>query len=237
MTGRREGAIVLFVAGFLLAGAWLTSSARLPLYDGIRLPAQPYRYLQPPAGIQNPGPPTSGSATFDVSNGRWTSQYVSTKERPPQAEVILDDGAVEIPHGAKRITVGVMAVPPPSQPDDGTTDGNVYRVSVVADNGAPVTLRKGKVTVNLRATRIHGAPVIEEYVKNHWVHLQTGQYIGIALYGASARGLGDFVIVHLGPVSRSSPIDPYLPFIVIGALILAVAGITPLALQFIRRRR
>jgi hypothetical protein len=171
-----------------------------------------------------------------VSNGKWLYQAVNTAERPPQAGVILDDNAVIVPPGARRITVDVHAVNPPAMPQDGPVEGNVYSIAATADNGAPVRLRKGKTTINLRAIRIHGTPVIEEYAGGRWIHLQTGQYIGIALYGGAADSLGDFALVVPGPIPHPVSGSSYLPYIVIAAIILAIAGLVPLAVLFVRRR-
>lgn len=237
MTARSAGRLTLVVAAFLLVLAWSTSIARLPLYDGIQLPAQPYRYLNPPRGVHNPGPPTSTSQSFGVSTGKWLYQAINTSERPPQCGVILDDNAVIVPAGARRITVSVHAVNPPSLPQDGPVEGNVYSITATADNGGPVRLRKGKTTINMRAIRIHGTPVIEEYTGGQWIHLQTGQYIGIALYGGAANSLGDFALVVPGPIPHAVSGSSYLPFIVIAAIILVVAGLAPLVLLAVRRRR
>jgi hypothetical protein len=243
VSARRGGPLTLLVAVLLLVAAWSVSVVRLPLYDGIQLPAQPYRYLHPPPGVKNPGPPRSASQTFNVANGKWVYQIVNTPERPPQAGIILDDGAVVVPPGAKRITIRIQPVVPTTPPPDGEVDGNVYRITAVADNGRPVNLLKvkpgkqGKTTVNLRATRLHGRQVVEQYANGRWIHLQTGQYIGIALFGGGATSFGDFALVIPGPVSHPAPLNPYIPFLVIAALVLAVAGLVPVVLHVVQQRR
>ena len=132
------------LAGALLVGvAWLVAPpGSPPLYDGVQGPAQAYLYLQPPAGYHQNGTPNRASRVLPVTNGSNGAGFVNTEETPPQAQVLVADGALSHPAGARSITLTVTPVAPPAPVPAslGTQTGNVYQVTATADVPGPVAI-------------------------------------------------------------------------------------------------
>src|SRR5579884_435087 len=85
----RGPTLALLAAGSLLLTIWLLLPASSPpLYDGLILPPEPYRYLHPTAReAQENLPPLSKVAHIPVQNGLVAMRVVHTGEKPPQVEV------------------------------------------------------------------------------------------------------------------------------------------------------
>jgi hypothetical protein len=133
---RRRVAVALAT----LATAWIAVPAAVPLYDGINFPDEPYRYVVPPAGYQKTPKPLSAKGSSSVAES--TNQdtiYVNTDEQAPQVNVVIPNRLLAAPATARTVTVSVVPLAPDRQPAKGAIDGNVYRVSAVADPAGPVT--------------------------------------------------------------------------------------------------
>ena len=86
----RRSLRILLTGAVLIAAVWLLHPLGAPpLYDGAAGPNEAYRYLNPPAGHTQQGPPTSASTNLAVSGGSSAAGYVSTSEAPPQAQFLV----------------------------------------------------------------------------------------------------------------------------------------------------
>jgi hypothetical protein len=130
VTGRARRLLLAVVA---LAVAWVAAPGAVPLYDGISVPDEPYRYVAPPAGYRHTAAPLSAKASVAVSDGtNATTLYVNTDEQAPQVAVVIPGRLVTVPAAARSLTVAAVPLAPDRQPAKGTIDGNVYRVSASA---------------------------------------------------------------------------------------------------------
>src|SRR5439155_4166827 len=100
------GGLLLLVAAARLSPTW-----HRPLYDGVVF-EDPYRYLQPPAG--KPGNPTSVSDTLALDQGVSPQLYSGTLEQPPQAQMIADRDAFQLPAGTTSIKATIQPIKPPA---------------------------------------------------------------------------------------------------------------------------
>jgi hypothetical protein len=228
------GLASLLVAFVMLAGVWLAlPQLAPPLYDGIQLPPGPYRYLNPAPGQK--GSPTHAHQLLPLVNHRVLLTVISTREQPPQARLTLQDNAFKIPPGVSSLTVTIRPVPPPATAPAGTIQGNVYAFGATAKNGAALSLRPGGANVDLRGTGGRVKPVIEEYIGGRWEPLPTGQFLGILIFTATARQLGDFALVVPGAAAGSGV--SLLPFLIIAVLVIALAAIGAYLLTASRQGR
>ena len=225
-------AILLCAAGLLALTQSLSHLPAPPLYDGLSLPPEPYRYLQPPAGFHSKAP-TSAQDSFPVSGRESPDMFVSTTESPAQARLILDPGAVHLPPSVTQVKLAIRPVLPESEPEDGTIEGNIYRITLTANTGAGLSLKK-KAHIQLRGTNPPGFPVIEQYTGGHWIRLQTGKFIGVVIYSADASSLGDFALVRPGAVSHKSGVS-FLPYLIIGGIVIVLVAVLLLLVRLSRR--
>jgi hypothetical protein len=232
MVDRRLGGIVLTAAGLALCLLrFLLPLGSPPLYDGILLPPEPYRYLHPtPKQARNNLPPTSARATVPAQNPPYIS--IATAERPPQAGVVLTGSAFRVPPGIRQVTITVRAVSPPPLPRGLTLAGNVYAIRATA-NGRPVSLRPGHASVILRAVSNYAHPVMEEYSAGAWRALHASPGYNIATWGAQLTAFGDVALMVHGK-SLHSPGPPFAPLLIAGLVTVLVVA---LALILLRRSR
>ncbi len=186
------------VAGSLLAVFWATREwgAGPPIYDGLPLQTEPYRYLQPSPGQATTAPPTSGSENVKPSI-QGLPFIANTNESPPQAELQADPNALAIPPSVPSLTITITPVPPAVPIPNGRLDGNSYRMAITVPGGAPVGVLPGKhVTVFLRGTGVNGKTVIDRFSAGRWSQLST-QAPGTGFHAADSDQLGDFALVLL----------------------------------------
>jgi hypothetical protein len=195
---QRLGLVTLGAAFVLLALVWVVrgSHAGPPIYDGLPLQTEPYRYLQPPPGQATTAPPTSASENVKPSN-LGLPFIVNTNESPPQAELQADPDAFAIPPSTPNLTITITPVSPAAPIPNGRLDGNVYRMSVTLPGGAPVVVRPGKhITVFLRGTGALGKTVMDRFSDGRWTSLVT-TLPGSGYHAADSDRLADFTLVLL----------------------------------------
>lgn len=222
--------VLAIPAAVLLAG-WITGvfDSAPPIYDGIALPVEPYRYLQPPPGLATTAPPSAASETISLPEAAGAQTVeLTTSENPPQATVIFSTGAFDAPVG-ERIVVRVAPVPPPVRPRRGDIDGNDYEVTATGPGpGGPLTdlrLRPGQVvTVALRATGAPGRPTLDHLDRGVWRSLATTQVPG-AEYSVSTGLLGQFSLVIPPGSAGGGGGSGVITGAVAGGAILLLAGI------------
>jgi hypothetical protein len=197
--------------------AWLTLAAGLgllvlfgargvaqpPLYDGVVV-EDPYRYLDPAAG--GPGHPSSVSDTLAPDAGVSPSIYSGTLENPPQAQLIIDRDALELPAGTTAIKVAIEPIVPPAAPVASglSLGGNVYRFTITNQAGTALTLRSGKTaTVVLRAPNGVTSGILARFADGKWSPLAT-QNAGLPdMFAANPPSLGTYVVT-IGAAASSS---------------------------------
>jgi hypothetical protein len=197
---------------------WITLAAGLLLIVAVQLPARhvatalddgvvtedPYRYLQPPTGAL--GNPSSGTVTGQVSGGSVSQLFVATSEVPPQAQVIAEQGALVLPDGATSVTMSIEPIAPSSPPTAGRIAGNVYRILVTDQKGAPVTIRPGSlVTLVLRGDRPPTNGTIAQYVSNSWETVPSDIGGLPDLFSTNITSFGDFAVIDSAAPQSASP--------------------------------
>ncbi|MDP9250604.1 MAG: hypothetical protein M3O78_04465 [Chloroflexota bacterium] len=200
----------------LAAGLLLMVVVQLPahhvataLYDGV-VTEDPYRYLQPHNGAL--GNPTSATVTAAVSGGAVGQLFAATDEVPPQAQVIAEQGALVLPDGAKTVTMSIRPVAPASLPSTGRLSGNVYRILVTDQSGAPVTIRPASlVTLVLRGDRPPTNGTIAQYVAGSWETVPSDIGGLPDLFSSNITSFGDFAVIDSAALQSPSAVASAAP--------------------------
>jgi len=203
----RAGAALLCGAALLGTAWWLSPPAAPPLYDGLVLGDDPYRYLSPPPDYRSTPPPTSARLVLRVRHGRAPAFTLSTTETPPQAQLTGTAGALGAPSGATSVVATLVPVKPPAPAPHGQRlDGNVYRFRALAA-GVPVGLAPGAtVIIALRGTGTSGQPTLVLYDGHAWSRRPTVQTGTPDDYAAIIGATGDIALVlPLGGPTSSGP--------------------------------
>jgi len=134
---RRAGARVavgLLAAG-LAAATLAHSRGAPPVYDGIIVPPEPYRWESPPPNLRAGNkPPLSGESTLSISNGQVVGGTVRTGDG--QVVFYLGVGAFKAPAGSTSVMCTITPDPnPPALPAGVDLRGNVYRIACTARPG------------------------------------------------------------------------------------------------------
>ena len=208
----------------------------VPLYDGF-IVSEPYRYLHP-ADADQPDDPTSASSTEDVEGAESPVFAIATDEQPPQAQLIAQSDAFELPPGTTQLAISIEPIDPPALPTSGSIAGNAYRFAVATQAGAPVAAKPGCeacLSLVLRApdTVIDGT--IAHFEGGAWVLVETFHAGTVALFQANPATLGDFAVITgeaSGPGGSTGGLDPLL----FGGIALALFFAAVVGLFWYRRR-
>lgn len=236
MNGRAR----LLLALVALPLAWLLAPGAVPLYDGINVPDEPYRYVVPPAGYKHTPKPLSAKASVDVADGSNASTiYVNTDEFAPQVAIVLPRRLVAVAGTARTVTVAVAPVAPDRQPSKGSIDGNVYRVT--ASPGASWAPPSGDAVtesqITMRATT--GRRPIPSFVyrsapTQSWRVVHT--YVsGNDIYSTQFAGFGDYALAF-GAVASASHAGA-LPWVLSGVALVVLAAGVVVAVRLSRRHQ
>ena len=241
MTRRARAGWLTIAAGVLL----LVAAARLspvwhgPLYDGVVV-EDPYRYLEPPPG--KPGNPTSVSDTLTLDQGVSPQLYSGTLETPPQAQMIADRDAFQLPTGTTSIKASISPIKPPAPIAEGRISGNVYRFSVVNQAGADLSLLPGTtITIVVRAPNNVANGTLIHFNGTSWDRVPTDNGGLMDLYATNATVLGDYAVLVSGaqtpepsgqappsfsigptPSATPGPTGGQTPWLVIGLVAAAI---------------
>jgi len=240
MTRSRAGWLTV-AAGVLLlvAAARLSPVWHAPLFDGVVI-EDPYRYLEPPPG--KPGNPTSVSDTLTLDQGVSPQLYSGTLETPPQAQMISDRDAFQLPSGTTSIKASIAPIRPPAPVTDGRISGNVYRFAVVNQAGTNLSLLPGTtITIVLRAPNNVANGTLIHFNGNSWEKVPTDNGGLVDLYATNANELGDYAVLVTGaetpepsrltapsisigpsPSPAPSPTGGQTPWLVIGLVAAAI---------------
>ena len=196
------GSLAVGTALILLAGR-LSPIAAPPLYDGV-VTVEPYRWLHPPAG--QAGNPQGDTETVKVEKaGESPLVAVATPEQPPQAQIFAPPGGLTMPSGTTALNVSITPVDPVAPPSDGQVAGNVYRVHVADQGGAPLSApASAQVSVVLRGPGDLAAATIERFDGTAWQPLKTSPAGFGSSFVAVVTAFGDFALVTSGPAPSGS---------------------------------
>jgi hypothetical protein len=218
------------LAGFALAAAVQVAGPLPgpPLYDGVVV-AEPYVYLQPSGN--EPGGARWATTNVPVVAGVSPAIALGTPEHPPQAQLIAGAGALAMPPGTTALVVSITPVPPTVVPASGAVYGNVYRISIVNQVGAPVTGLAGKqVTLGLRdptGGSTDSRLTIELLAGGAWQPTTTVSAAVAGTYETTGLvSFGDFALIGTVPPGGGS-LSPYAwvtgSAIVVGLLLLGIS--------------
>ena len=238
MTRARQVGLAALAVGIVAAALLHGRLAGPPVYDGIVVPPEPYRWESPPANLRAGNkPPQPGEATLPVLNGQVAGGGVTTADS--QVIIFFGPGAFKAPIGDQTVKCKIQPDPnPPTAPSSIEIRGNVYRITCVGQpSGGPVTVAS---TYHLTMRFPPGAfKEIQYYDGSSWRALATlrapggdpyasvnapsfGEYAATAPVGAP----GDSIFTALG---RYVEFWGILAFVIIFGVIAIV--------QEIRRRR
>jgi hypothetical protein len=200
---QRIGLVALGLGIVLIATAQhLAPLAEPPLYDGVYVPL-PYVWLVPPAGQKGGAKGKSGSVAVDGSTNRLVA--IATPEQDPQAQLLATSGALILPAGSTTVKFSIEPVLPAELPADGHIDGNVYRISVTNQAGAPLSApASALVTVVLVSPHSDPDRTIELDQGNGWQPLDT-QNQGPGVWLAVVTQFGEFAVVAPGAAGSPYP--------------------------------
>lgn len=206
----------------------------MPIYDGIGNPDEPYRYVNPPPGYRDTEPPTAATGVLKVSHGQSGSAQINSAEYGPQIALYVPVGAFAAPVDDTHVSVTAEPVAPPhTLPEDGTIEGNVYRVTATAPDGAVdlIGFANQAPVLDLRApTAQQPGPVFEHFAEGKWTSYQTSR-IGTDIYRTRMDALGDWALVRRDSGGGSRSV--LLPIV---AGVLGLCGVW-VGVVAIRRRR
>lgn len=224
MSGARRS----WLAGAVLVTlGWLLSPTPVPVYDGVGVPDEPYRFVVPPAGTAPTAPPTSGQAVTPVAHGAGTNGLIiATAEQSPQFSLFLPPGAMAARGGT--ITVKAVPVAATGTAVGATIAGNAYRVTMT-DPAGPVTLTAKAAIASLYLRAVAGT---QEWVMEYrpkqgepWQAKQTSRG-GTDSFVASFAGAGEYALATAVTPKAKGGVKP-LPLVLAGAilLLLVVVGV------------
>jgi hypothetical protein len=139
------------VAIGLLAAALLHQhAARPPVYDGIIVPPEPYRWVSPPPNLRAGNkPPLSGDGTLPVQNGQVAGGGVQTADN--QVIMFFAPGIFKAPAGAQSVKCTIVPDSnPPAAPSGIEIRGNVYRIGCAAEPGGAAVTASASFHLTLR---------------------------------------------------------------------------------------
>lgn len=224
----------------LLGAVWLAAPGNVPLYDGVGLPDEPYRFV--PA--TDPAKPAATAATVDLRlvNGVNPGGLVANSaERGPQVSVFAPPQAFATPAGsaAKVITVAATPVPPTPPLSPGVRVSNSYLLTYRAGDAlATQRSQAQRPAITMRASEVQLPLPVFAYRPDPatpWRTLETRQ-VGVDIFNAPAPGAGEYVLVRISrPVSAGSTNRTAL-LLVIGLGVLVVVAALVLMRVAARRR-
>ena len=237
---RRRGVAFLLLGALFAALVQVLGFGGVPVYDGLPVPADRYRYLDPPPGVQNGGQPLSAHVTIQLIGGGNSAIDLPTGEYPPQAELQLFHGDVNgIVPGVPAVTTALVTItavhkPAAPLPAGRQLHGNVYELKVVA-NGHSLQLSGSPHTVvSLRQPRTSSAdPQIAVLVGDKWELLDTHATAGAGVLSAPLSHLGDVAILEKTSGFVPSHSHTWL-YVVIGLVLFAIVAVLQIRLRRLR---
>ena len=197
LTEQRLGLAAVLAGAALAFGVQVLAPVGVPLYDGVAV-QEPYRYLHP-TGDQ-PGSPTSYSATVDIAGGASPQITAATTEVPAQAQLVALPGALILADGTTTLQVSVAPIQPPAVPAGGQIAGNVYRFRITDESGAAVAIKPcdGCISLVMRSPEDIGPARLQRFAGGAWSDVDTVHAGIVGMYATNPTVLGDYAVVTGG---------------------------------------
>jgi len=233
------GLLLAAAAAVYLAAAWLS---RPGFYDGFAPPPDSYRWVQPPAGVTSNGQkPLPGQAVLAVSSdhSRVAGGTVATGDQPPQAEVVIQPGALVAPN-LDTVSVELTPQAAAGRPADALVVGNLYCLT------SSVSLTQGEqLQLILRySDQLPGANAVYRYddETRSWVELRAVRNPKAATVTAAVPALGCYAPAAHSIATTSSGAtvvvgNRWLPYVAAGTILLVLFAGLPLYLRLRRDGR
>lgn len=201
----------------------------MPVYDGVGVPDEPYRYVTSPAGVPGTADPTEATASTPVRAGLSVNGLVvSTAEQGPQLSLFVPPQSL----AAQAGPIALRATPqaPADEPVGKRISGNVYEITFTSPAGpVTTTARLANASLYLRAPNGSDGWVME-YRPQHgarWQGLKTDRG-GTDSHVSSFEGAGEYALAKSTSSSATASGGVGLLPWLIGA---AVAGLALLVLS------
>jgi len=204
LAARPALASIVVGLGLAFAAAELAPLPGPPLYDGV-VTVEPYRWLDPPPG--QPGGAAGNSAVLPVTGDTSPLVAIETPEDPPQAQLFAAPGALTLPPGTTSLTVSISPVEATTVPANGHVAGNVYRVTVVNQEGIAATApASASVSLVLRSPDLTTTEATTDHIKDGvWQALKTDASGPGPTFISVVTEFGDFALTLPGAAGSPGP--------------------------------
>lgn len=222
----------------LLGLVWLVSPAGVPLYDGVGLPDEPYRFVPPATASARPA--TAASVRLRVVGGVNDGGLIANSaEQGPQVSVYAPPQAFATTTAATSLTVSATPVTPTPPEPPGERSSNSYLLRFVAA-GLPATLRPQAQapTITMRVADADGPPPLFAYrpaPSEPWRAL-AARAVGADVYTTTVPGAGEYVLVRSAPAPSARAPGRGLPALGLAAGAVGVLLLVAVLLGLRRRR-
>lgn len=201
----------LIGAGLLVVAVSLLTSQRVPLYDGIGFPDEPYRYVVAPSVSKRTKLPVSSTQVAVAVQNGTNDNYaqITSNETGPQISIYLAGKVLQTDPGATTDTVTATPLAPDAdKPAGGQVLGNIYRITASSDVGTVkfVGTSSNPSFVDLRLPQGYpaGAEVVYRPTPgSSWTNFITTQ-IGSDIYQAPLIGFGDYGLIASKTVTATN---------------------------------
>ncbi len=218
--------LLIAAAAALLLG-WLMTPSPIPLYDGVGMPDEPYRFVVPPQGFRSTSPPSEARAAVAVAGGVSCCELVTqSAEQGPQVALYIPRSGLAVA-GTTEITVLATPLPTPTGPAPQAGqkfEGNTYRIAAEGPNGpATLTPEGSRATVQLRALNGNQPGPSLWYRSGDgaaWRSLPSAK-VGFDIVEAQFVGPGDYVLVR-GKQGGGGTVKVLLGILAVPALLVVV---------------
>ena len=224
----RGSVVRVLAAGAALLTAWLATPHAVPLYDGIGVPDEPYRYVSPPAGYQKTPAPSSFSLSVPATGGTNGGDgfYAQTKEIAAQYGLFVSPHSITGPGGTTTLKVTITPQAPDGPAPQGAINGNVYRVQLWADATPTATVApaaKDMLVYVMRATsaRVAAVTMIYRPSGGSWTVVPNTR-AGTDSFQAYFVGAGDYALIAAKAAQDSS--SHTLVIVILILVVAAMAG-------------
>lgn len=174
----------------------MLSAAAPPQHETGPVATEPYRHVPPAAGSAESA--TTARVSLQLNAGRTArGLIVRSAERVPQVSLFVPPAAFTVPAPSGAVVVEAVPVVPSGPQVAGRRVSNVYAVRASSSAGTPTLQQDGQpLAITLRGFETESVTVTASYrasADQPWRALDT-TVLGHHLYGASAPGLGEFVL-------------------------------------------
>jgi hypothetical protein len=189
--------LLLTTTGLAITASVFVLAGKVPLYNGIGFPDEPYRF------VNSPGQPVQPSQSTDTIQNGTNADEISmiSYEQGPQFSLYLEAHTVIAPMDATQLTSsGGPEAPGPKMPSIGPIAGNIYLFSLSTDKG-PATVKQdpkaqiGQIQLRLPQGYPAGAIMVyRQHKTDAWQSLKTDR-TGTDTYEAPVKDVGEYALI------------------------------------------